>query len=89
MAGTSGNGLVPLIAAKVVCCCGFVLAATGALSGMGAWLAQGGHVWVGVAVGTLLVGLALSCRRHGKAGAQDGTDNADGRDRPGPVASSP
>lgn len=89
MAGASGNGLGPLIAAKLVCCCGFVLAATGALSGIGVWLAQGGHVWGGAAVGTLLVGLALSCHRRGKAGAQDGPDDALGRDRPDPVASSP
>ncbi|MBI1774459.1 MAG: hypothetical protein HYR63_03840 [Proteobacteria bacterium] len=48
-----------MIAAKVVCCGGLCLAATGTLSGFGAWLTGSGHVWIGAAVGALLIAIAL------------------------------
>lgn len=65
MADNSGPGLGMLIAAKIVCCSGLVLAATGALSGLGAWLAGGGYIWIGGIAGTLFAGLALHSRRRG------------------------
>lgn len=64
MADISGPGLGTLIGAKVICCGGLVLAATGALSGLGAWLADGGYMWIGGIAGTLFVGLALRYRRR-------------------------
>lgn len=64
MAHSSGPGLGTLIGAKVICCGGLVLAATGALSGLGAWLAGGGYKWIGGIAGALLVGLALRYRRR-------------------------
>ncbi len=76
MAQGSGNGLSSLIAAKIVCCGGLVLAATGALSTVGAWLTAGGYVWAGAAAGTLLVGLALLYRRRGRADVRDDEDAA-------------
>jgi hypothetical protein len=42
MARDSGIALGSLIAAKIVCCGGFALAATGMLSGLGAWLTDSG-----------------------------------------------
>jgi hypothetical protein len=52
-----------LIAAKIICCGGLVLAATGAFPTVGAWLTAGGCVWTGAVAGALLVGLALLYRR--------------------------
>ena len=76
MAQGSGTGLGPLIAAKVVCCGGLVLVATGALSTVGAWLAAGGYVWTGAAAGALLIGLSLLYRRRGRADVRDDEDAA-------------
>ncbi|MFQ5955650.1 MAG: hypothetical protein ACE5JZ_11365, partial [Kiloniellales bacterium] len=41
-----GGGLGLLLLAKLVCCGGLVLVATGALSGLGAWLLEGGLTWL-------------------------------------------
>ncbi len=38
MLNEPNSGLAPLILAKLVCCGGVVLVATGALSGVGTWL---------------------------------------------------
>ncbi len=40
------GGPTALILAHAVCCGGIVLVATGALSGMGAWLLEGGLTWL-------------------------------------------
>ena len=47
-----------LILAHVVCCGGLVLVATGALSGLGAWILDSGLVWLGaggIAIAVLLL----------------------------------
>jgi hypothetical protein len=59
MAHETGTGLGPLIVAKVVCCGGLALAATGALSGFGAWLVGGGYLLRGGIAGAVLLGAAL------------------------------
>ena len=55
----NGRGLVWLLAAKVVCCGGLLLAATGALSlsSLAGWLLDGGYVWFGIAA----LALAMFC----------------------------
>ena len=59
----NGRGLVWLLAAKVVCCGGLLLAASGALSlsSLVDWLLDGGYVWPGIAV---LAGALLYLWRH-------------------------
>jgi MYXO-CTERM domain-containing protein len=65
MANEPGTGpLIPLILAKAICCGALLLAATGALSGFGAWLFDGGLVWIALAGLALLVGLAFRRRRR-------------------------
>ncbi len=53
------RGFVGLIVAKIVCCGVLVLALTGALGGVGAWLLGDGLVWLvpvaAVAAASLLV----------------------------------
>ena len=59
-------GLALLIAAKVVCCAGLLLFATGALTGIGAWLAEGGFVWIaGAALATVALVFWLRRRKFG------------------------
>jgi len=55
----NGRGLVWLLAAKVVCCGGLLLAATGALSlsRLAGWLLDGGYVRFGIAA----LALAMFC----------------------------
>ena len=61
-------GLALLIAAKVVCCAGLVLFATGALTGIGAWFAEGGFVWIaGAALAAVALLLWLRQRGYGAA----------------------
>ena len=58
------SGLAPLIVTKLVCCGGLlVFAGTGALSGIGAWLLDGGLIWLVVAIAVLAAGLWLWRRR--------------------------
>ena len=61
------GGIGGMALAHMVCCGGILLLATGALGGIGAWLTDGGYVWVGVAVGAVVVG-ALIRRRQAPPG---------------------
>ncbi len=42
------TGLVPLLLAKAACCGGLFLVATETLSGLSAWLLEGGAPWLGM-----------------------------------------
>ena len=59
----NGRGLVWLLAAKVACCGGLLLAATGALSlsSLAGWLLDGGYARFGLAA---LAGALLYLWRH-------------------------
>ena len=59
-----GRGMVGLLLAHVACCGGLVLVATGALSGVGAWLLDGGLRWLVVAALLAAAGLVLWRRRR-------------------------
>ena len=59
----STGGLAGLIAAKIVCCGTLVLAATGALSGVGGWLMDGGLVWLVPIAAFAIAGWAILRRR--------------------------
>lgn len=50
--GPSGLGLAWLVLAKMVCCIGLLLAATGTLSlgGLAGWFLDGGAIWLAIAV---------------------------------------
>ena len=56
---TVGVGL-----AHVVCCGGIMLVVTGALSGVGAWLLDGGLAWVGLAAVVAAAGYFLWRRQR-------------------------
>ncbi len=57
---SNGRGFPAFIVAHVVCCGGLFLVATGALSGFGAWLLEGGLTWLlPAAVLGIMGGLAL------------------------------
>ncbi len=43
-----GRVAAGVLAAHVVCCGGIILVVTGALSGVGAWLLDGGLAWIGL-----------------------------------------
>ncbi len=65
------RGMAGLALAHVVCCGGILLFATGALSGVGAWLAGGGLPWVALALALALVlgvggGVLLWRRQRGR-----------------------
>jgi hypothetical protein len=62
------GGWRALIAAKVVCCGGLVLFATGVLTvnGIGTWLLGGGAIWL--VLGGFAVTLLILWRRHGTRG---------------------
>ena len=49
----------PLIGLKVICCGALVLVATGALSGAGTWLLDGGLMWLVLALAVLAAGALL------------------------------
>ncbi len=81
------NGLAWLLAAKIVCCGGLLLAATGALSfgGLAGWLLDGGIAWLAIAA--LAVALVHLWSRHRSrllsAERRDGrTAPREPRDRP-------
>ncbi len=61
------GGPTALILAHAVCCGGIVLVATGALSGMGAWLLEGGLTWLLAAAVLTAASLFLWRRRTGGA----------------------
>ena len=61
------GGATGLILVHAVCCGGLVLVATGALSGMGAWLLDGGLTGLVSATVLAAVGLFLWRRRTGGA----------------------
>lgn len=68
---SSGRGVRIFFVAHVVCCGGLLLVATGALSGFGAWLLEGGVTWLlPAAVLGIIGGLLLRrwARRAGKGG---------------------
>lgn len=76
------NGTIAaLVGVKVICCGGLVLAATGTLAGVGAWLGNAGLAWPGA--GGLVMAAALIAwwrrRRGGRARperSRTGADNA-------------
>lgn len=53
------RGPTAMILVHAVCCGGLVLVATGALSGMGAWLLDGGLTWLLAAAVLAAAGLFL------------------------------
>ncbi len=59
-----GRAIVGVGLAHVVCCGGIILVATGALSGVGAWLLDGGLAWVGLAVIVAAAGYFLWRRQR-------------------------
>ena len=62
-----GPGTVRMLLVHAVCCGGIVLFATGALSGVGTWLADGGTTWLLVAAVVAIAGLALWRRQRRRA----------------------
>ncbi len=53
------SGFAGLILAKVVCCAALVLAATGALGGIGGWFIDSGVIWLAGAFALAAAGIAL------------------------------
>jgi hypothetical protein len=53
----TGDKVLALLLAKVACCVGRTLAATGALGGLGVWLLDGAGRWL---LGAALIGLILA-----------------------------
>ena len=62
-----GGRMVGILAAHVVCCGGIVLIATGAVGGLGTWLADGGTSWLLVAAVVAIAGFALWQRQRRRA----------------------
>lgn len=54
-----GRAMGGLLLAHVVCCGGLVLVVTGALSGAGTWLLDGGLIWLVLALAVLAAGALL------------------------------
>jgi hypothetical protein len=52
----TGDKVLVLLLAKVACCVGLTLAATGALGGLGVWLLDGAGRWL---LGAALIGLIV------------------------------
>ena len=53
----TGDKVLVLLLAKMACCVGLTLAATGALGSLGVWLLDGAGRWL---LGAALVGLTLA-----------------------------
>lgn len=70
MAKGESGGLAALIAAKILCCGAVVLAATGALTGLGAWFSDEGVVWLGAAGLLVAAVLVVGLRRRRRAQAR-------------------
>ena len=62
---SGGRGMAGLALAHVVCCGGILLFATGALSGIGAWLAGSGLPWTALALVLGVGGVFLWRRKKG------------------------
>ena len=62
-----GRGMVGVLVAHVVCCGGIVLVATGAVGGLGTWLANGGTTWLLLAAVVAIAGFALWRRQRRRA----------------------
>ena len=69
--GPGHRGLAGVLIAKVVCCGGILLVATGALTGFGAWLQDGGLVWLAVAALAVAAWLVQRRRRRIAANAPE------------------
>ncbi|MCH9052184.1 MAG: mercury transporter [Proteobacteria bacterium] len=65
--GPKTGSMVGLGLAMVICCGGFTLLAAGALSGVGAWLFDGGLTWLALAFILGAGGVFLWRRRTGGA----------------------
>ncbi len=59
MQNKPNGGVIGLVVAKIVCCLGLLLLFTGVLtlSGIGAWLFDGGLVWLAAALALVAAGL--------------------------------
>jgi hypothetical protein len=81
MALGTGDKILLLLLAKVVCCFGLALAATGALAGLGVWLLDGPGRWVmGAALIALIAAVVLGWPRR-KATQPSAGRSAAPRDR--------
>ncbi len=69
MNNESSGGLPIFFVAHVACCGGLFLVATGALSGFGAWLVEGGLTWLFPAAVLGIMGGLMLRRRARLAGA--------------------
>ena len=65
------SGFAGLILAKVVCCAALVLAATGALGGIGAWFIDSGVIWLAGAFALTAAGMVLWRRRRSRGATPD------------------
>jgi membrane protein implicated in regulation of membrane protease activity len=77
---TTGDKVLALLGAKAVCCGLLVLAATGALGGVGAWLTGGPGPWL-LAGAFVLAIAAIILGRRGRD--VPGTPKATARGMPG------
>lgn len=71
-----GGGMVALGLAHVVCCGGLLLAASGGLGWVVAWLVDGGLAWIAAAIVLLGAGLILRGRESHKAKTSDAARGA-------------
>lgn len=70
---TGENGKIAvLMGVKVMCCGGLLLAATGVLTGLGAWLTEEGLAWLGASGLIMATGLIVWRRRRHGALARSG-----------------
>jgi len=66
----TGDKVLVLLLAKVACCVGLTLAATGALGGLGVWLLDGAGRWLlGAALIGLIVVVVLKTSQRAAAGS--------------------
>lgn len=79
----STGGLAGLITAKIVCCGTLVLAATGALGGVGGWLSNGGFIWLVVIAAFAITGWAFLRRRTRQSRNRGEAANSGWRQRRG------
>ncbi len=75
------GGLGALILAKVVCCGGLVLVASGAFGGVGVWSLDGGLVWLALAAALAAVGLFSWRRRKSRRAASKTSPRRIGAER--------